>query len=282
MDVDEIIGKLRDKGFIEKEKVPDAHHVHRRELEHKDKHRRQISIESIVYADLDGKFNRPELKEWVDNIKKGKLISKGATEEKDGIDLLAWYQPFHWSSSNSWGIYILDGGVRYLSENVFEHSDDIMPRKDLIRGFKLLFLHEFFHFNVEIQASIQELETSNSIYTSYTKNVYLKPDTNKEYEPLEEALADAFAFRAISQRPEHSIKSLVLDKVFNNMKNQPNGYRAFEDYLEEESFRDGLTRITVDWGRLPQTLNERSNDFCKGVGWNQFGDVPVYLVETWR
>ena len=64
----------------------------------------------------------------------------------------------------------------------------------------LLLYHEFFHFMVDIAATTVEYthHFQKPFYVPYHKNVYLKEREEKCHDkPLEEALANAFAFNKV-------------------------------------------------------------------------------------
>jgi hypothetical protein len=95
------------------------------------------------------------------------------------------------------------------------------------------------------------------------------------HEPLEEALANAFAFRRL--RAECSVKTL---RDF--MSKQPRGYRAFESYAEPELFARGrrmLASCFIDDKNpraappLEMLLDVQQRDL-------RYSDVPVYLLAT--
>ena len=229
--------------------------------------------------------------------------------EKRGTDALAWYCPFHRFSRNSWGIYIPDSSVSYIALKVFNNPQTRLPKR-VVRdplsydlAFRLLFLHEFFHFVTEISASAMEFIKAAPCYEDYFAHEYCMPIDCDE--PIEEALANAFAFmgtmRAITlqtrierfgHQPARSAKKIpnsptwqrnAIRKMKAFMSNQPSGYSSFPEYLALDAFSAGA-------GRLADTINERrrprkaSQLLSLLFDCHQrnvlYENVPVHLVRT--
>ena len=208
MNVDEIISELRERQMIGE--IPQEHHVHRREHEYSNRiaqsepnyssdHEREGGGASRRFPNVEDHIWIPEgdIREFPDVDVED--IERRVVEE--GTDILAWYRSFHWDPPNRWGIYILDKGVYYLAQNVFRNVRQISSHGrpfntlDLLQqGFRLLFLHEFFHFVTDIAASTLEVGASfrSRYYADYIANVYMQPLNTSE--PIEEALANAFAY----------------------------------------------------------------------------------------
>jgi len=200
-----------------------------------------------------------------------------------GTDTLAWYRPFHynWESRNHpWGIYILDKGLYYLAHNVLEPLRDLGYNTGdlLIIAARILFYHEFFHFLSEIAASILEAPSrfQESLYRNYVDHIFVQRHDSSG--PLEEALANAFAFRKTDFRKKPGLKSSLR----NFMRNQPSGYREFENYLKPQFFSNGRQQLSNLFlnpqqrrGTLP--LEILFDTKLQDVSWT---DVPVRLVYT--
>jgi plasmid maintenance system killer protein len=142
-----------------------------------------------------------------------------------------------------------------------------------------LFLHEFFHYITDIAASTLEIASGlrRAYYIEYVKNVYMRPGNSDE--PLEEALANAFAFNRV---PGWQFKRSV--RKF--MKNQPGGYSAFDRYIRKSDFARGRRELaTCIWrgqrlqrGERGVTPLETLFDCYRGDV--SYADVPVHIVPT--
>jgi len=230
--------------------------------------------------------------------------------EKRGTDALAWYCPFHRFARNSWGIYIPDASVSYLALKVFNDPQTRLPKR-VVRdplsyalAFRLLFLHEFFHYVTEISASAIEFIKGAPCYEDYFAHEYCMPVDYDE--PIEEALANAFAFRGtmkeitlqarkgrFDRRPDtRSMKKLpnspawqknAIGKMKAFMSSQPSGYSSFPEYLAPDAFSAGA-------GRLAATIDQRSRPrkepqlLALLLDCHQrhifYEDVPLHLVRT--
>ena len=71
----------------------------------------------------------------------------------------------------------------------------------------------------------------------YTSKVYMSPDIESKDEPLEEALANAFAYANRYQGRG------VYRQIGSFMRSQPNGYSAFGDYLGRSRFSIGRREL---------------------------------------
>jgi len=227
-----------------------------------------------------------------------------------GTDALAWYCPFHRFARNSWGIYIPDASVSYLALKVFNDPQTRLPKRALADplsyalAFRLLFLHEFFHFVTEISASAIEFIKGAPCYEDYFAHEYCMPVDYDE--PLEEALANAFAFRGTMkeitlrarkgrfnrQAGTRSAKNLpnspawrknAIGKMKAFMSSQPSGYSSFPEYLAPDAFSAGAGRLAAAIDQRsrprkePQLLASLFDCHQRNVFYE---DVPVHLVRA--
>jgi len=280
MNINEIITELKQNHFFEN--IPEGYNVRSREYEYSN-YIQQINpiklpqnlynFEEFILID-NGDIEFPEIE--ISDIK-GKI-------NEEGIEALAWYRSFHWNPPEKWGIYILEKGIYYIAQTTFSIIKKISKSGrpfntlDFIQqGFKLLFLHEFFHFITDIAAVL--LEMGNSLrhrnYAPYIENVYMKP--NYPNEPMEEALANAFAFKKF-----RSAKIRMQLRGF--MRTQPSGYSAFEEHLTKKQFLIGRREL----GTSIRNGNSRNKYIPLETLFNSyphdlnFSDVPIYIVQTIR
>jgi mRNA-degrading endonuclease RelE of RelBE toxin-antitoxin system len=183
---------------------------------------------------------------------------------------------------NRWGIYILDKGLYYIAKNVFGEIGLISPygrhynMLDLLQeSFRLLFLHEFFHYITDIAASTLEMgnPSARQYYVQYIRNVYMH-SRNRD-EPIEEALANAFTYNRFYG---WAVRTQL--RLF--MRNQPAGYSAFEQYTRKNNFTYGRRELgtcirdgTHASGVPP--LETLFDCYRRDIN---FGDVPIYIVPT--
>ena len=212
---------------------------------------------------------------------------------KEGIEALAWYKSFHWKTNKDWGIYITDMGIYHVAEEIFRpaglksKSGKPLNTLDILQlSFRLLFLHEFFHFVTDVAASILELSNiqfardshmpPKKFYSDYFNKVYLT--ASKPNEPLEEALANAFVFDKFRDK---QIRRFI--KPF--MENQPKGYSHFANYSGANKFNNGKQllatiisqSISHYGGKGYCPLEILLDTACQHIS---FGDVPIYLAQS--
>lgn len=158
--------------------------------------------------------------------------SPAPQEDSRNPDDLAFYLPFHFYR-DSWGIYVRASGVWMLAT---EFND--APRIDDLRfSYDALLWHERFHFLAEYAASRLEVVTSESRYAEYFRV--------KEAALLEEAAANAQAFKSVRPRSSRRLRALE-----NWMSNQPPGYRDFKQYLPPR-FEEALRAAAWQMFRAP-------------------------------
>ena len=146
-----------------------------------------------------------------------------------GIDVLAFYLPFHFYES-TWGTYLLASGIVYVA-SVLKGSSLVPGDEGLLKRAEMLLQeHELFHFAAEVACSRAEIIAKRSFYTAYFSHAFGAPH--------EEALANARAFvRGVSAQP-----SVIQNRISAWMKNQGVGYREFDKWIKPLSFHEGTLR----------------------------------------
>jgi len=211
-------------------------------------------------------------------------------KEGNGTDAFAWYCSYHSYPKGKWGIFILDAGIYYLAMRVFGVQATLLagsPMKSASNfasidpSFRILFFHEYFHFLVDVAASTLEIASksaSRPLYSDYKRRVY-RNKTGSAEEPLEEALANAYAFsRVINNRWSVTHRRQLISF----MKNQPNGYRAFAQYLGS-GFNSGLRNLGASIANSrPRTAGYAPLEvlFVTSGDCVSSWDVPVYVVSS--
>jgi hypothetical protein len=144
----------------------------------------------------------------------------------------------------------------------------------LQQSFRLLFLHEFFHYITDIAATALEMGNLRPYYIGYIRNVYMR--SINENEPIEEALANAFAFN-------RSYGLAVRRQLLFFMENQPAGYSAFKRYTPKSNFTNGLRVLgsyISHWTHDAPAFAPLEILFDYYRRSISFGDVPIYIVTT--
>jgi hypothetical protein len=124
-------------------------------------------------------------------------------------DALAFYQPFHFSRQKEWGIYMLAGPLLKYCLRLYSDFRIHLATFTLetLLGCVLfeVFHHEFFHHLVECAAATMEITsasfgTPKAFYMDYWERKYTRePGLGSHVdEPLEEALANAYAYNSFS------------------------------------------------------------------------------------
>lgn len=146
--------------------------------------------------------------------------------EEWGIDVLAYYLPFHFNRRR-WGIYLRSHGIVHLASLLKKGPLGIADARTVQLARDILFEHEFFHFLTEAAATRCEFYARRKLYRPYYAQA---PAWN-----LEEALANAHAFRRTIRRDA----AVFHAQVFGIMKRSPVGYRDFDNFLGPSKFVTG-------------------------------------------
>ena len=180
-----------------------------------------------------------------------------------GIEALAWYRSFHWDPPEKWGIYIPVSSIYYLARNLDPNPDPSKFLHLVSRSYKVIVMHEYFHYIVDMAAAV--LESAES----FKKNLYAPYSLNKRSTP-EESVANAWTLsRSLS--PYHR-------QVKRFMDSQPYPYTEFRDYRGAR-LADGLRRIanllvTGTGG------NAEPIEYIFKLNEKRKSNVPIYILPT--
>lgn len=215
-------------------------------------------------------------------------------------DALAFYRPFHFSPHEEWGIYI-------LVEPLLQHCD-ILYRSfggrlaafnlETLMGCVLfeVFHHEFFHHLTECAATSFEIASAGfgkpkPIFNDYWECRFMRTDGLGPHpdHPLEEALANAYAYNSFSflSRMEIGFK-LIWVKVYQKIlekcwAQEPAGYRSAGKYINAE-YVSGAAQLLAMLLSSPDPDPASLMLLAKTVmpsgnsAFLQKPDVPTYLV----
>lgn len=212
-------------------------------------------------------------------------------------DAMAFYRPFHFQPFEGWGIYL------YISK-LLEYLEYLSKRFVILGVFTKenlavmilfeVFHHEFFHHLVESAATtmemvIAEMGQPQSIYSEYLGKRYKQPFQGNPDEPIEEALANAYAYNAFSfiSRVRGGyvegivrVYQAVLEQYW---KTQEPGYRDAGHYIKGGHVNGGalLLRKLAGKGTVPRIPLEKVAESVFPSGFAAFigkPEVPTYLV----
>ena len=206
--------------------------------------------------------------------------------EIEGIDALAWYQPFHYPDKlGRWGIFLLEDGIWTIAKEIEELRKDGYTIDDLlISGARILFWHEYFHFLNEIAVSTIEI-SSNFVKKNYQilqdRKFDLSNYSHLTYYELEEALANSFCLKKF----QGTFRSILK----NFMNHQPKGYRDYNSVGVKNKFQTGCSVLGAcasgdPRNNYPNNQNHPISPYESLYHVKQdhvkIDDVPVYLVRN--
>ena len=163
------------------------------------------------------------------------------------MELLSYYwapqglTPMEWATDRvSWGIFLTTGGCEVLATSLLASG---ISRDDALKGsIAALYLHELFHHLVAASAALLEEREQKPTYEDFRR----RTDARLTYNPLEEALANAFMLRHLSPQLHQRLLPFV--------RSQPPGYDKAELYTDDRAFSDGVEEL------LAQMLDVNSSD----------------------
>jgi hypothetical protein len=198
-----------------------------------------------------------------------------------GIDVLAFYIPFHFHSApRPWGIYIKDDGVSYLrqifSQTVHQSIPLTYGNATNLALINLL-LHELGHFGVEMLytdlENLPALAQNNITYENHANEKI----TNPQVEHNEEAFCN-WNVKRQSKFFKLEVENVEIDYypiIDEFMRNQPLGYR---DFSEISNLNYGNNVITA------QVFHVSKTKFRRHLGLDMvtrpYPKVPLYLVQS--
>jgi hypothetical protein len=207
-----------------------------------------------------------------------------------GFEAIAWFQPYHVWSEETWGIYF-DAGK--LDDLALSFLDDFKAQRvqgshslAALLAFGLTYTHELFHARVEASLSWLEINAQQPRYLSYQERVYQRLRETPDW--LEEALAN---WTAWSWFKEPGIQSLLgpmvsnlqgLDSVVKaSMDLAPLGYREWRRGHQASTWRTFANQLSSGKPRIKQTgMNLPLENLLSGpLPYDfQFTDIPLHFV----
>lgn len=192
---------------------------------------------------------------------------------KGGFETIAWYRSYHWLPKEKWGIYVIEKGFRcvvsWFHGNRQRFLASFTDSAHLV--WDLVIAHELFHYQTDLIATLCESTQNAPFYLRYLNNTYL-PEMSPRSDcwPLEEALANSYAFRIGRQKAEERTIIHLLNR-------QPPGYCRWGLYVDKQMHRAGRFYLTecivdariaasLDWDGLLETTEHYDKEFCNWVG----------------
>jgi hypothetical protein len=188
--------------------------------------------------------------------------------EKLPAEAMAFYRPFHFPPFDQWGIYLLVGPLlNYHSQLVRQSGQLKLFSPEVLMHVILfeVFNHEFFHHLVESTATTLEVllatqGTAQPVYLRYRQqqaaNTFHHP-----HDPLEEALANAYAHNALSFicRIKAGFKTVTVTAYQKAIERywprEPAGYCEAGYYVHGDYIAGGAHLLAQLLGR-PQVLDK--------------------------
>lgn len=162
--------------------------------------------------------------------------------QKLPAEAMAFYRPFHYEPFGQWGIYLLIGPLLHYHRALSAKGMHWIDSASLMHLVLFeIFNHEFFHHLVESTATTLEVLLATQgkaqpVYLRYreqqARNVF-----NHPHAPLEEALANAYAYNALSfiSRVKAGFKTGAIKTyqkaVIQHWHREPPGYRDAGLYI---------------------------------------------------
>lgn len=159
-------------------------------------------------------------------------------------DAIAFYRPFHFSRLDEWGIYFdVEKLLNYVHQVFGEMRGQVASfdfESLLTACLCEVFQHEYFHHISECAATTLEVMFHHagrprSVYIDYWRNRF---HSNHRHSPLEEALANAYAYNSLTflSRVKMGLRttrvSVYQAALRQHWRKEPPGYRDAAHYID--------------------------------------------------
>jgi len=158
-------------------------------------------------------------------------------------DAIAFYLPFHYFYPDLWGVYIVAEDMmrlRDLLRHLSKRKLSVFDSHRVARFF--LYYHEAFHHNVEAFATRLEVTHRQAVYRTGVQQVF--ENTFGTDDCLEEALANAYAFRRTVPNFSGETAEVVRTVLKEYIEGQPEGYRRGIDLIGAEEYREARRQLS--------------------------------------
>ena len=150
-----------------------------------------------------------------------------------GVEALAWYHPFHISSSQ-WGIYIPLTSLHYIADRWLDRRMGLARRASL--ALEILLSHEVVHHACEYAVAQFEIFLRAPCWAPARERLR---GAKLNWFDDEEALANANSVRQISLTQSQQ----TVDRLHHSLLNSPRGYRDFPSALSDAGFQDHTAEV---------------------------------------
>lgn len=257
-----------------------------------------LDPESYLYPDISVLLGsqdaesqlEKDLGSWLDSFDDEDLSNHDwASDEKSGLETLAWYQPISNFGINA-GIFVTDRGIALYAKRIRSvlkaRSTAAWDtnRVSTLGAIYALLNHEAFHHDFEWFA-IKLASTMNiapqELYIRYQRDVYLRLRNPLSDDLVEEALASAQEYRKFSaKKPPLGLSSDdvmgIKEQLFKSYGHRPPGYRCGQDHLSNGAFAWGINTLIAQLvqGSSRTSPNDSPEKFPIGKGkfHNYFSD----------
>ena len=212
-------------------------------------------------------------------------------------DALAFYRSFHSSPKDEWGIYLLADEILRYHDYLFHCSrHHLLWEYDTLLHLMIfeIFNHEFFHHLVESTATYLEISAAAfgkpyPIYGDYKHRQHIK-GIDHPHHPLEEALANAYAYNALSfiSRTKAGFKTATIktyqEVIKKHWPNHPKGYCEAGHYINGKHVQGGAALLEQILGLEGAANSIPLATLSKHVMPNGYSalfakpDIPTYLT----
>lgn len=216
-------------------------------------------------------------------------------------EAIAFYRPFHVQPVDQWGIYVsLKKLLNYAANLTLAYRGlRAFDERSLISWALFdVFHHEFFHHLVECTATSIEIIRSDAegrpipVYLPYWSGEWSQYTEPSNHEPLEEALANAYAHNsfALIARVKGGylagLSRIYQKALIKGWKNEPPGYNAAEMYVNDGRYQgsrevvDRMLAVSGQHEAVPSRMLVEAL-FPRGhtAYWSK-PEIPTYFVGT--
>jgi hypothetical protein len=213
-----------------------------------------------------------------------------ADRRERGFEALAWYQPHHQWTNDTWGIYFdaqkLDVLTYSLHQEFASHRIRFSQGFAAFLAFKLTYEHEMFHARVEAALSWLELTAIQPRHLRYSRGVYGALRETPDW--LEEALANWTAWDWFKSNVVQSlVKARVppqasADRIVEQTLDlSPPGYREWRIGEAASTWRKFATQLITGKPKLrPPGIGLPAANILKDPDAYEFqpSDVPLRFI----